>query len=158
MATLKPTAPWVTFYRELNELFRRDMDIDIIYDEENNIIKMYVGDPVKADALQKLLPTEKSFWDVTLKIDVVPANKLSVTSPASYTAAFLNNPAVDEIKTVNNGRGKFTYIIFENRVVQYFNDDISDLNGLSSTLYQDIAKRIFGNVDGIYFCTNLNFG
>lgn len=38
-------------------------------------------------------------------------------------------------------------------VVQYFNDNIGDINGNCSTLYEIIARDIFPNVNGIYFCT-----
>lgn len=45
--------------------------------------------------------------------------------------------------------------MFKNKVVQYFNDDLSDANGVCSTLYQEIAKRIFGENPMIYFCTSI---
>lgn len=42
-----------------------------------------------------------------------------------------------------------------NKVVQYFNDDLGDAHGVCSTLYQEIAKDVFGEHEGIFFCTNL---
>lgn len=50
----------------------------------------------------------------------------------------------------------FTYVVFEKEVVQYWNDNLADYNGLTSTLYQDLAKEIFedANLDGVYFCTD----
>ena len=47
-----------------------------------------------------------------------------------------------------------TFIVFEKVVVQWFSDSIGDWYGLTSTLYQDLAKDIFGNIDGVYFCTD----
>lgn len=47
-----------------------------------------------------------------------------------------------------------TYIVFKNKVVQFWNDDLSDIYGNRSTLYQDIAKEIFGESSGIFFCTD----
>ena len=156
MATLKLSSPWVTYYRELNELFRRDDEINIIYDDETNIIKMYVESPEKADALSQLLPTEKQFGNVTLAIEIIPANKLLRTKATDFAAAFKGNPAVSDIRTVNYpGFGEFTYVLFQNRVVQYFNDDFGDINGLRSTLYQDIAKRVLVNTEGLFFCTDV---
>ena len=154
MAVLKLSSPWVTYYRELNELFKRDEEINVIYDEENSTIKMFVDNATKADALAKLLPTEKKFGNMVLNIEIIPANKLLGARSSDYADAFKGNPAVEEIVTLKlPGLGEYTYIIFENRVVQYFNDDLGDINGLCSTLYQDIAKRVFEDTLGIFFCT-----
>ena len=49
-----------------------------------------------------------------------------------------------------------TYVVFVKEVVQYFNDDLGDANGVCSTLYQDIAKRLFTSTEGVFFCTNTN--
>lgn len=47
-----------------------------------------------------------------------------------------------------------TFIVFQNKVVQYWNDDLGDINGNCSTLYQTVAKDVFGDVEGIFFCTD----
>lgn len=154
MAILKLSAPWVTYYRELNELFRRDAEVRVIYDEENNTIKMYVDNPAKAEALAMLLPMEKRFGNVVLTIQIIPANKLVGSALVNFTEAFKGNPIVHDIVTVKcPGLGDLIYVLFENKVVQYFNDNLGDLNGFCSTLYQDIANRVIENRDGLYFCT-----
>ena len=43
--------------------------------------------------------------------------------------------------------------VFAKEVVQYWNDSLSDPYGKVSTLYQDIAKDIFEDTDGVMFCT-----
>ena len=155
MARLKLSPPWVTYYRELNELFRYDPEINVLYDEENNVIKLYVESPTKAAALGKLLPEEKQFGSVTLTIDIVPANKMVGARAADYIDAFKGNPIVNDVVKVKfPSFGEFTYILFENKVVQYYNDNLADLNGFASTIYEDIARRVFDDIDGIFFCTN----
>ena len=47
------------------------------------------------------------------------------------------------------------YVLFKKEVVQYDSDDISDFHGVCSTLYQDLAKEIIGEDEGIYFCTDV---
>ena len=43
---------------------------------------------------------------------------------------------------------------FKPRVVQFFDDDISDFNGNWSGLAQDIAREVFGaEMRGVHFCT-----
>jgi hypothetical protein len=53
-----------------------------------------------------------------------------------------------------------TYVVFKNRVVQFFNDNLNDPHGVISTLYQDIADEIFADMPyqahgGIAYCTDV---
>ena len=71
-------------------------------------------------------------------------------------ATFEGNPAVKEFKSVQFGPEEVLYVIFQKEVVQFFTDDLTDIYGLCSTLYQDIAKDVFENVGGVFFCTSNN--
>ena len=159
MAKVGLSSPWVIYYRQLEELFKKDPEVRVLYNEEENVVKLFVEEETKAEALTALLPTEKKFGSVTLFIKVIPANELKPKLSSNISlieAAFHRNPIVSYIKTI---RGIFTnninYVVFLNQVVQYFNDDLGDVNGMCSTLYQDIAKRVFEPLDGIYFCTDV---
>ena len=158
MARIKLSAPWDVFYREINELFKQDPEISVVYDEETKEIKLYVKSSTKAYALNKLLPTEMTYGGVTQKITIVPANGFSngCRSNISYFQdAFAGNPIISRIETINDiFSNPITYVVFIKVVVQYFNDDIGDINGQCSTLYQEIAKNVFGTKNGIYFCTD----
>lgn len=159
MARIKLSAPWDIFYREINELFKEDPEIRVVYDEETKEIKLYVESSVKATALNELLPTEMTYGNVTQKITVVPANAFThnyvVDNAQKFAVAFEDNPVLSRIETVGEiFTNPITYVVFINKVVQYFNDDIGDINGQCSTLYQEIAKNVFGSMDGIYFCTD----
>ena len=46
-----------------------------------------------------------------------------------------------------------SFAVFAKEVVQYYNDDLTDINGLKSTLYEDIARDVF-DIDGINYCTS----
>ncbi len=159
MALLKLSSPWVTFYRELNAMFEQDPDVEVIFDEEENVVTLYVDDAAKAEALQLLIPEQKTFGNVTLKIDIIPANDVNrnnyVDCEAVFTTAFKGNSAFCYADTIYGILSNpITYIVFENRVVQYFNDSLSDIHGLCSTLYQEIAKDIFNPLPGVCYCTN----
>jgi hypothetical protein len=53
----------------------------------------------------------------------------------------------------------FTYVIFKNCVVQFFNDNLNDAFGNVSTLYQDIAPAVFENTPiGVHYCTDVERG
>lgn len=152
----KMAPPWVQYANAVNALFEKDGEVDVIYNNDDMTLSLMVENPVKADALQQLMPTEKKFGSVTLKIRVVPAN-LKMTKAQLYNMAFSGNPAFVTTVPIE---GVFTnpllYVVFEKAVVQYFNDDLGDLHGNRSTLYQELAKEVFEEHDGVMFCTDAN--
>jgi len=156
MALLKLSSPWMNYYHEINAFFKDDPDVQIIYDMEENEIKLYVADNKKAVALSELLPTEKVFGNVPLKITVVLPNSYSrVPCEQLFDAALKNNPALSFIKTIQGiMTNNITYVVFKNAVVQYYNDNLGDYYGNCSTLYENIARDIFNEVEGVFFCTD----
>ena len=155
MAKLSP--PWVNFYREIAALFEQDPEVKVVYDEESYVIQLYVGNGRKADALAKLLPAEKDFGNVQVHIAVIPANENTGDPMGDFRDAFAGNPVVDNIVSMDTPFGKMNYVVFIPQVAQYYNDDISDLYGNRTTLFQEIAKDVFSDSHGVNFCTdNIN--
>ena len=150
---MKLSSPWVEFYRKIDALFAQDPEVKVVYEEEANEVKLFVENARKADALTKLLPVERTFGNVTLNITVIPANSDKVTKADLIADAFDGNPALSYIQHVDAVIGSFDYAVFENKVVQFFDDNLADINGNKSTLYEDIAKDVFGNDIGVFFCT-----
>ena len=146
--------PWVTFYREINALFEQDPDVEVEFHENDNSICVYVEGQEKADAIDALLPDEKTFGNITVQIVVIPANKVMSKSDL-FNVAFSGNPAFAyaTAKTDDVFPKPFSYVVFKKKVVQFFNDDLRDINGNMTTLYQNIAKDVFGEDEGICFCT-----
>ncbi len=164
MAKLNLSPPWAIFYQQLKALFGADDEITIVYNEEGDSIKLYVDNPDKADALTTLLPTKKEWGPRSLDIKVIPSNtvkKIYATEPNRTDAAYLferafrYNPAFDYAKTISGVfTNNLTYVVFKNKVVQYYNDSLSDIHGLCSTLYESIARNVFEEKEGVFFCTN----
>ena len=158
MARFKKSAPWITFYREIAELFKHDDEVKVVYYEDDNRIKIYVENDEKAAALEKVLPVKKVFGNEVLYIEVVAANKTDLgditVGDLWYTIAD-GNAAFDSIQ-IFGGVFNVTYVVFAKKVVQYFDDNLGDVNGKCSTLYQDIAKDVFEPQEGVFFCTNSN--
>ncbi len=168
MAKIGLTSPWARYYMELEAFFGEDPDVKVLFSEDKISITLYVDGEKKAAAIRKLLPAQVTFGEIVLKVNVVPSNELSgrgfaeIETPEYGVAANLfayaleGNPILSYIKHV---RGIFmdgiTYVVFRNKVVQYYNDNIGDVNGLCSTLYQDIAKNLFGDTDMVFFCTDI---
>lgn len=146
-------APWTNFYREIEALFEKDPQVTIKYNEEARVVSLFVDDAEKADAISKILPTEKTFGGATVKIHVVPANNEDDTEEDVIAKAFKGNPALDYVKTIPTPFGNMTFAVFHPEVVQYYDDDLGDINGLRSTLYQDIANDVLEFKD-VRYCTN----
>ena len=161
MAKVKLSPPWDIFYREINAMFMRDPEVRVMYDEEALTLKLYVSNDDKADALMQVLPPQKTFGNVTLQIEVVPANDIVNGSAAHlWTRVFFGNDAVNYIREVKGiaGLPDVVFVLFRKEVVQYYTDNLSDFHGLTSTLYQNIAKDIFVETENVYFCTDIDYG
>jgi len=153
---VKLSAPWTIYTNQIKALFKQDKNVNVVYDETNYTIKIYVNGETKAKAIRALIPATKQFGNIEVKVDVVPSNVENMSRIELIKAAFEGNPALHDIATGELFGQTIYYAVMEKRVVQYFNDDISDANGICSTLYQDLAKEIFGEEGGVYFCTTTN--
>lgn len=156
---LKLSTPWVEFYHMVDAFFKYDPEVSILFDNDEHRLNVYVESAPKAEALQKLLPTEKAFGNVKLTINVIPANgiKLGNTeAEAVIVEAFKNNPALSYTRSVRPiYGGEFTFIVFKNEVVQFFDDNIGDINGLKSTLYENLAREVFNPMEGVFYNTDV---
>ena len=152
---LKLSSPWIEYYRKINALFGEDPNVLVQYDEEENEIILRVTGQEKADAIAEILPAEKSFGNVVVKITVVPANKAE-TKLEVFKKAFEGNPVFSYALSVDTGMtsNTFNYFVFKHRICSFFNDNLGDINGNYNALYEDVAKNVFEDADGILFCTD----
>ncbi len=126
---------------------------------------MACGDGDKTAALLKIVPAVVEFGNVTLNINIdgVPSNRVFTSAKGLYEVAFHNNPAFAYcVAPAQEGYYfvDFTYVVFKNCVIQFFNDNLNDAHGLLSTLYQDIAEDVLLNTayHGVYYCTDVERG
>ena len=161
---LKISPPWVTYMNKLQALFDGDPQIAFNIDYENMTVALAGNNGDKNAALQRLLPSEKSFGNITLKIivDGPISNIAFPTQKDLFDTAFTGNPAYAYSVSPSTDTWFFnmTYVVFKNCVVQFFNDNLNDCHGLISTLYQDIAAEIFedANLNGVYYNTDVERG
>lgn len=146
-------SPWVNFYREIEALFAKDSEVKVAMDDVVPEVKIFVDNSRKADAIAYLLPNEKVFGNVTLKIAVIPANDGIKSKFDAIQEAFIGNPALSYAWQAKTPFGEFDYVVFDADVVQYFNDDMRDINGNKTTIYQEIAKDVIGEDANLCFCT-----
>ena len=155
MNELKKSSPWVEYYRQVATLFKEDPAVNVAFDESTKKLTLRVQGEAKAKALEYLLPTEKTFGNVTLSIDIIPSNE-EPTIGDYLRDAFSGNEALSFIHT-NEGPvlTGLTYVVFSAEVAQYFSDNLMDINGNSSTLYEDLARSVFkDDFAGVSFCTD----
>lgn len=155
MNKLKMASPWVEYYRQIEALFGKDPEITVRFDEETNVIKLLVDNSDKAAALEKLLPAEKTFGNVTVRTVIIPANQEEKSRAALIETAFKGNPVFRFAKTIEGVfSSPISYIVFKHEVVQYPIDNLHDINGNRSTLYETIADEVIGEEEGVCFCTD----
>lgn len=164
---LKISPPWITYINKLQALFDGDpliaFNVNYGGNNENPSVTLTTNDGEKGAALVNVLPEEKVFGNVTLDINIdCPniSNRAFVTPKELFETLFKGNPAFAyTVVPENYWFVPFTYIVFKNHVVQFFNDNLNDPHGVLSTLYQDIAEEIFKDnckfKTGVAYCTDI---
>ena len=162
---LKISPPWVTYINKLQALFDGDPQIafNVDWSALHPSVIIATNNPEKAAALERLLPNAKGFGNVALTIEIdcpEVVNLAFATAKDLFETAFKGNPAFAYV-VVPEGTmyAQFTYVVFKNCVVQFFNDNLNDPHGVLSTLYQDIAEEIFEEMQfpklGVCYCTDV---
>lgn len=156
---IKLSPPWITYFHKVQALFEKDNSVMVDFDEDNCHLNIIVEEDIeKGEAIQKLFPSEIVFGNNVMKINIVTIQEpKQIPTAQIFANAFKNNPIVEDIISASDIlRDDQTYIMFQNKVVQFFNDNISDYNGVCSTLYQDIAEDVFKDFTDVHYCTSTN--
>lgn len=153
---LKLSAPWNAYVRKVKALFGKDPQIKIVYDESTMRLVLYVDDLPKREALKLLLQGKRGFGNVVLDVIVMSSTSMGYSNTETLLkTAFKDNPVFFDADTVNPDgcSNPFTYVSFKNETVQLWNDNLSDPHGITTTLYQDIAKDVLNLPSNVYYCT-----
>lgn len=151
---LQLSPPWQTYAHEVKALFDGDPQVKVIFDQNELVLKLFVENPAKADALGRILPAEKDFGNVKVQLQVIPADNGKEESFASdVKTAFEGNRGLEYIRDCVTPFGEMHYVVLTPRIVQFYNDDMSDVNGNRTMILQDVARDVIGNRNGVYFCT-----
>ena len=155
MEKVKLASPWISYARKIRAFFANDPSVNVQYNADNNEIILRVEGTAKADALTQLLPTEKEFGNVTVKITIIPANKFNSSRNLLIDALTGNDAFYGIVEAPEDSWAlPAVYVVFDDEVIQYPNDDLSHYCGVETTLFEDLARDIFENVDdNIFFNT-----
>jgi hypothetical protein len=149
------SAPWWTYYRKLDALFGKDPDIHTTFQEDEKRIIFRVENKDKAEALTKLLPETVIFGNVKVTIHILIPDGETDTRAELIKKALKGNPVLSYDQAVEGVMtNPLHYFVMRNEVAQFWNDNLHDINGRESYLYEDLAREIIGEDDGVMFCTN----
>ena len=151
---LKLSPPWCTYYSEITAMFANDEGVKVKVDDSKKTVSLFVEDADKADALSQILVTEKNFGNVNVSVNVIPADTVGGSNLTLFERAFKGNSALSFTTEDQKGLFSMAYVVFVPEIVQFFNDDLSDVHGLASMLYADIARDIFRADLNVSFCTD----
>lgn len=162
---LKLSPPWITYVNELMALFDGDPQIAFNVTDGGRKVVLAGNNAEKNAALARLLPNEKKFGNVILEISIdgPMSNRAFVSNRELFECAFAGNPVFAyAVAPAQDGYYyiDFTYVVFKNCVVQFFNDNLNDCHGIVSTLYQDIAAEVFADagLEGVCYNTDVEVG
>lgn len=159
MEKLKMQSPWITHYEKIRELFKNDPSIKVTWDDNTATVNMYIDNPKKAEALAKYMPAKKVFGNVTMNINIIPSNGKCDSyywTDNPMEIIFDNNPIFHFIKSFSEiFVNPITYVVFAKEVIQFYNDNLGDLYGNTSCLAADLARDVFENDDGFFYCTDI---
>jgi len=156
MGKVAMSPPWYDYANKIQALFSRDPDVTVRFEDSDLTLKLMVSKIEKCEALQKLLPEKVKFGNVEMKVIIIPSNK-TMNKLDLFRTAFDGNDAVTQIQEED---GVFSnpimYIAFRKEVIQYYSDNLGDINGNKSCLMEDIAREVFrdSNNGVVLFCTD----
>ena len=139
-----------SYVNKIMALFDKDPDIAFEYDLSNDTeLSIFVKNSLKASALSELMPSTVKLGDEKLKIAINPIDFDNVEE--LINTVFEGNPVFGKIETKNNK----TYATFTQELVQFFDNNDNDPNGMYTGLYSDLAKEIIP-IEGVNYSTISN--
>ncbi|RIW32033.1 hypothetical protein D3H55_14250 [Bacillus salacetis] len=161
--------PWVTYFNELKYTIGADPDVTVgplipvgaIY-----LALVTVNDNQKAEALATLLKPTVEFGNITLNVLVINAEQ-EIVEPlpcpleafavaALVETALSGNPYFEEVvvRPKTPGGTNAVYPVFTPEVIQFFNDDISNLcqtfTGVAAKVFEDVMVETLCGVEILY--------
>ena len=163
---LELQSPWQTYYNKVRALLGNDTDLTISAMEKSGEYEYFFRvdstNTEKINSLNTVFKTVIPMGNITLKIGfgVVDINDVAENdikpTAEDFKIAFTDNPLVEDYHDIEAFGGHHVYIEFKKKVIQFYNDDITDFYGNFNGLAEDIAREVTNNVAGIFYCTSIS--
>lgn len=154
------SAPWIAYAHKVIAAFGDDPEIavdigDADVSEGFLTIEIICTNYVKYKALQEIVnaPDEISGVRIDMRFTYTGTDRDKRTS--LYEAALRGNPYFNSVIQLSDPRDenvKYTFALFNNEVVQYFDDDISDYYGCNNMVPEDLFREILKDDPEIRLC------
>lgn len=148
----------MTYANYIVAMFKDDADIKVEHDNEVGDdaifnVFIYCNNKIKLLAIKELLPESVAMGNITVKNLFKYTGKRTVDADL-LKVAFAGNPIVSEIVAVETPfQTTVDYCVFKKEVIQFYNDEMMDINGNYNGLAQDIARSIFVQDANASYCT-----
>lgn len=145
----KLAPPWTIYAKRIEALFAADADVEFEFIGYEVTLRVKGGD--KAEAMERILPSEIPLGNVTLKVRVVPDNG-EPTEAETIRRAFAGNPILADVAEGYGPAQDVSYAMFAPEVVQLREDDISKFDGLTTLTCEELAQSVL-KVEEVRICS-----
>ena len=159
---VKLEAAWWQIYKELKIFIGDDPEVEISdMDESAEPAYRFTissQNEAKITALSRVLINHYDMGNITLDIDFehIRNDEDATREITKYDieAAFQGNPHYVSTQVTTKGMfADLCYVIFAKEIIQFFNDDLSDLYGNENIIVADLARERCNLGQNMYFCT-----
>lgn len=156
----KISAPWITYAHKVNAVLSADPDITVdIGDADVSggflTIEIISTDYIKYLALQEILNQPEPISGVRIDLRFTYTGTDRDRRISMLKAALSGNRYFNSVLQTSDPRDetvKYTFALFNNEIVQYFNDDISDYYGCDNMVPEDLFREILKDDPEIRLC------
>lgn len=151
-------APWWRIYKEISNLFAPDKEIEISKMDESDpsVCKFTISskNAAKIAALEKIVKNHFVIGNVTLDISFEYIKDGGNITADDFEAAFEGNSNYVTSKVISKGPFQdITYVIFAKEIIQFFDDDLTDIYGNFNGTVEEVASDICNKSSNINFST-----
>jgi len=162
---VKLSPPWYGWANEVKAIFADDADISVGELEESDGAGVYVlsidaKTESKANALKIMLPIVKNFGNINVDIEITlngtPLDFIGERTSIPDTINWINKlfeGTEVEGQCYEMFGGYIGFVVCPATIVQFYNDNITDINGNATMLFADAAKDVIDVPTGVNFCT-----
>lgn len=149
-------SPWDEYVQAAKSLFEDDPDVvvedaTLLESGDYRVVVRVHGDD-KAESISELMPTELTYGNVTLYIDVVPDNEAELTVADHIRRAFAGNPLYIDVVEPTTSLTTFgaVYVLFMPSCVQYYSDNLGSPYGAITVAVEEVARKVLNLPDGVF--------
>ena len=160
--TVKLSPPWYILRNKIYNLLGADEELIISELEESEtkkgsyVVTISSQNDAKLEALKKIMISHFEFGNISVDVDFeYIRDEDDEVTIEDYETAFEGNPYF--VQAVETGKGMFQgikYIVFAKEILQFFDDDLTDLYSNMSIIVADAVKDVCKKYNNVNFCTD----